>query len=88
MKRLRVEVTAEDIADGRREHCERCPVARAMRRAIGRVVWVGGAGQWGIGNRSPQPKRLPLRVTDFITAFDTGRPVSPFTFNLDVPEVK
>lgn len=35
MRPIRVEVTQEDIEEGAPANCQRCPVARAVRRALG-----------------------------------------------------
>lgn len=88
-KRVRVEVTAEDIERGRRKGPCSCPIALAARRALGCYV-----------NVQPRTIRLagatvcslPMVAQDFIMRFDRRmwswskrRPVKPFAFTLKLP---
>lgn len=81
-KSMYVEVTQDDIYNGRRQDCCLCPVALAIKRAglyvevdTNMVVtWKSGpvyiATYW----------RLPFIAREFIAAFDYSRPVKPFGF--------
>lgn len=81
-----VNVTAADISLGQRADCEYCPVASALSRKINRNVKVFSTA---FGYRQPRTHRwifdvpLPEKVSDFINAFDAGRPVRPFRFTIN-----
>ena len=88
---MRIEVTAEDIAKGERLRACRCPVALALSRAGFEEPEVypsygpddyspGGAGEIIAGG---DRFALPLTVDRFVAAFDEGKPVEPFAFDLD-----
>lgn len=75
---IRVEVTEEDIAGGRRT-ATRCPLARAIRRATSvRPVAVFGFGDgWEAGG---QKYELSFDAASFVSAFDHGADVQPRAF--------
>lgn len=86
--RLRVSVTAEDIRLGKRNDCDRCPAARALRRAGITRGWVGN--YWigeTVGGLGMSLCDSPIKVRKFIRAFDSfGRKkVKPFSFTINVP---
>ena len=60
-----------------------CPVRRAIARAFkkGRDNFSVGMTQANIGNKSGVP--LPMQVRKFISDFDNGLIVNPFTFELE-----
>ena len=81
-----IQVTQEDIDEGERGHCYYCPVALAIGRTLNRrnFIYVGGQGirdvaKWVI-------ETLPPGVLDFVCKFDNGEPVSPFSFELEIPK--
>lgn len=79
-----IEVTAEDIAEGvPKDDCE-CPVARAIKRATGLRTSVA---ELGISVNCYYPDsvevRTPDEVREFVTRFDAGSGVEPFSFLLD-----
>ena len=89
-RRVRVEVTSEDIGSGERGDDELCPISYAIRRITGPdkkvsvsmeeiFIWEGSDAY---GDCFPTPK--PARV--FLAAFDEGRPTSPFVFDLPLPQ--
>lgn len=82
VKRVNVEVTAEDIAQGVAADCQRCPVALALKRATGEDWRVGSYEAEKVAIRVP----LPMRVRAWTLALDTGEPVEPFSFEIEVPE--
>jgi hypothetical protein len=80
--KLRVEVTAEDIAAGNSGDCESCPIALACCRAGLNGVLVSDDGiAWNGGFVD-----LPAGGLEFISDFDRGRVVLPFTFEIEVPD--
>ena len=94
MKRLHVEVTAEDIANGTRKSACNCPVALATKRAarvpivavdLGGIYFADSLNELDI--LSQRAARQPDAVKDFIVRFDDGdTSVKPFAFNLYIQE--
>ena len=79
-----IEVTQDDIDNGRRNQPSRCPIALAIQRGTGYFVsaWIGQAVI-----RTQLPKAsieipLPECVNQFIAAFDNGDDTAPFSFEL------
>lgn len=77
---LRVTVTANHIAQGRRESCYECPIELALISAGLRSddVAVGRCIAW-INDRE---YALPEPAQEFIRRFDEGVDVEPFSFEL------
>ena len=83
-----VNVTEKDIEQGRKRNCRHCPIALAIRRKFpgdSTVVRVDRkiAFIWPTGG-SYFATDLPRAARDFVVDFDSGRVVSPFTFNLSL----
>jgi hypothetical protein len=91
MATLTVNVTQEDIDAGVAKDCRRCPVAKALARALNSVVAHASdnilASLTLIGGRfyCDQIVPAPPVVADFVRRFDAGQPISPFTFPIDWP---
>jgi hypothetical protein len=84
MPTIRIEVTAEDIKAGWRRSSQFCPVAIAIRWAVGPELDVQvGSDEIFVGEHVIP---TPLLVDDFITRVDLNQIVEPFAFDLDVPE--
>jgi hypothetical protein len=88
-KTIRVEVTAEDIRKGVVGSCDACPVAKALRRTFrtksATVYYVRSATpRCSVKKLDALP--LPLDAAKFAANFDDGKPVSPFSFDLRIPE--
>lgn len=85
--RVTVSVTAEHIAEGEREQCETCPVALAVKDAFPGALLVSVNG-WTIRicfRDRDVLVRLADEAGDWIAAFDNCCPVSPFTFEIEIP---
>jgi hypothetical protein len=86
MPKIVIEVTAEDIAAGVKQDSERCPIARAARRALGRakVAAVEVDGEYLYERRTELGGRrlylLPREARELIRAFDAAEAVLPFAF--------
>ena len=75
-----IDVTQEDIDQGERDKCRRCPIALAMKRVFpGKVSLVYGTVAWVDLDRYAD---LPDEAQQFIMYFDEGEPVEPFSFSL------
>lgn len=80
---IKVTVTAEDIAAGKKRCIGNCPVALALRRVAkaGKETWAGvdelciDKADSGYGTHV-----TPAAVVSFMERFDMGLPVEPFTF--------
>lgn len=86
-KTIKVEVTAEDIANGVRGSCRNCPVALAIDRALKLDEYESanvGKRDWIIdnGERGQRDRILPRAARYFIREFDSGGWAKPFTFNI------
>ena len=82
---LTVDVTKEDINQGRACSAGFCPIALALRRHPGlKVVGIGREEIYTHSFYAPR-LRLPRKAQRFIVAFDHGEPVAPFTFKLKLP---
>lgn len=94
MKRVRVEVTTEDIRKARSYRgnlppTKQCPIARATCRALGKKLGAVQVGPEGIYGAAVNRNRLPLaRISRFISKFDAEEEVSPFSFTLYIREAK
>lgn len=84
MSAIRIDVTQDDINRGKREHCLFCPVALAMERAVGEVVFVHKSEYVIVYN---QPLPMPAEASEWILQFDIGGAefVEPFSFEIPAP---
>lgn len=71
-----IKVTEEDIKNGVRHLCQKCPVSLAIKRAIKKddVVVAG----------SRTRKQLPDKVIKLIALYDQGYSISPFEFEINL----
>lgn len=80
-------VTAEDISEGESCSCRGCPIARAIARVLvpGVDVKVGPSVAALRSRDVVWELLLPSEAQRFIFRFDSGKPVEPLTFPLNVP---
>jgi len=86
---MKVSVTAEDLAYGSRGNARRCPVARAVNRAVFDRAGVSYVGSNDVvisfphegGKAEVYP--LPPLARQKIVLFDAARHVLPFEFELN-----
>jgi len=87
-----IRVTQLDINRGVKCSTEKCPVARAIRRAVNwnKSVSVGsGSMTFSSPNGQERDASLPERASDFIDSFDRIGPNpynGPFSFQIVRPE--
>lgn len=89
MAAVTVDVTQQDIDAGERYQCDRCPVALALTRTLpGAFVEVGNnyIRLRRFSESHSNYLTTPDAVEGFIVAFDSGQPVDPFAFALDIPD--
>lgn len=87
-KRIRVAVTAEDIAAGDRGNPQGCALALAFERIGFFRPWICGVGAAN-GRASVRGKGrariyLPLVAQQFARDFDAKKTVQPFSFDLEL----
>jgi nitrate/TMAO reductase-like tetraheme cytochrome c subunit len=85
---MKIEVTQKDIDKGLRSSCYECPIAHAFKRKVKNKIRYGFAVnadsidlvtkdfKWYI-------HALPKKAQTFIKRFDDGKPVKPFTFEIE-----
>lgn len=92
---VEISVTQEDIDAGEWREAERCPIALALRRCTGGRAYVD-EDTIALGERWPHGPfavalEAPPEVQAFVRRFDDcdprrrPRPLSPFTFTLEIP---
>lgn len=94
MNDLIVEVTQEDIDNGKRRNCSRCPIALALMRKFNLDPSEDSLDAASVGltiasifpvmhrERKPQYFNMPDEASEFIKDFDSKLPVKPFSFTL------
>ena len=86
-----ISVRAKHIAKGKRQDCERCPIALAILDAIPGIDGIAvGPDEIAISSGELRlPFSAPDEVLNFVWAFDQdgADAVAPFSFDLDYPEV-
>ena len=83
---MKIEVNREDIESGVRADCDLCPVALAIVRSAEVGCEVGSYFVTLFAGSGKKMVELPLPAMRFIQRFDACKPVSPFTFDLEIPE--
>jgi hypothetical protein len=85
MRRIKVTVTEDDIANGVAKDGSRCPVGLACKRAdIDDPCFENPGLEYWAGYKHLTVK-LPKAAREFADAFDAGRPVQPFEFEIELP---
>jgi len=94
MRRVKVEVTADDIDNGERGKPCSCPVALALRRVLSDVddefglwkFWDKNTAKWHLGiGVNTRLTQAPSDVETFAYNFDRDIFVEPFTFEVELP---
>ncbi len=84
-----IEVTAEDIRLGKRDHCYRCPIARAIARELKvplsrKYVEVTEKNVFLTTSEVILKKaKLSKRAAKFVKDFDNKKTPQPFKFKLE-----
>lgn len=88
MKTIQVAVSQRHIDEGQVCNCDYCPVALGLVESIAPVRSASVACNWAhvFTTEGFWNVKLPTIVAQFIRDFDAGRPVSAFSFPLDVPD--
>ena len=81
--KVQVEVTVDDLIDGKPYDPDRCPVKLAIQRAVpDRPVSVYRAGIIVGGDEI----EAPVIVQDFVARFDDGSDPDPISFEIEVSD--
>lgn len=87
---MKINVTQRDIDSGLRNDCTLCPVARAIKRRLGKSksvqVFETSIDIYNSKDRLEKQYNIPELAQLFIKNFDTGCPVGPFSFTLNLKE--
>ena len=82
-RKIKVKVTKKDIANGKRSKCTKCPIALAIRRVQGCSTYM--VSSYSIYNRSYEYLcNLPKKAANFVSQFDDGNKVKPFSFTVEL----
>ncbi len=82
---MRINVTAEDIANGARGDCYACPIALAARRAGLEDPDVQDFLMYVSNDLGDvESTDLPAEAGVFMDRFDDGLPVQPFSFEVEI----
>lgn len=92
---LEITVTKDDIKNGVKQNCGKCPIALAMQRVLGEDVEVNVKYTMAHIYRKHKTDEdkdymcshlysyiLPMDARNFISEFDQGHPVSPINLTL------
>jgi hypothetical protein len=87
-KQITISVLPLDIKRGKKTHCNKCPVARAIKRHLKRgaateVCYTSFYLNWG---EEVEMYLLPQKAMNFIRGFDDKRKVKPFKFQVNIDE--
>jgi hypothetical protein len=84
---MKIKVTLKDIEEGYRGSCYECPIALAFKREVKPTSQIGlNVGAARILHREVHEwdtYTLPKKAQTFIKRFDGGKPVKPFTFEIE-----
>lgn len=90
VSKVRVKVTQEMINTGVQSNSSMCPVALAASSALGKYVSWGLRTGTALSSSISNNKLVLLSgsdaVEDFVRAFDSGKEVKPFEFDMEVSE--
>lgn len=86
--KIKINVTKNDIAKGKRGRTNSCPIALACKRVkeLSCVKAVGGLGLYTeiTDGSFERVSFLPTRAAKFVMDFDSGNEVKPFSFTVKV----
>jgi len=83
---VRIQVTIDDIENGKPLDCSRCPLALALNRATNRTDWFVDYGTAYFGSGfSHESAALPRECLVFVRRFDNYRDGNPFSFEVELP---
>lgn len=88
---MQINVTQEIIdkgGKGGKSNCSSCPIALAIREQTEFKAAEVGHDIWLTSILSEKPRHLPSEATFFIERFDDGKPVQPFSFELDLGDLE
>lgn len=80
---MTITVTQEDIDKGVISSCVACPIALAVGRFMPDSGFIVCANAIDFTSPLGDLIHLPIEAVKFISDFDKGRPVQPFTFELE-----
>jgi hypothetical protein len=88
--KIKIEVTEDDILNGKKGSGCFCPIARAVKRKLIPATYVRVTKHDLVTDYSeifPASASLPNTAQSFIQAFDAGHKVEPFDFEIEVNDL-
>jgi hypothetical protein len=88
---ITVDVTQEDIDNGERVHCSKCPIALAVHRLFPDAAGVSVAHDIALFNDGLKPFQhflITEEAREFIRRFDHKMEVEPFSFKAESVELE
>lgn len=85
--KLKINVTQQNIIKGRKYTSKSCPIALAFKEAGIKKVEVKNLQFLLRKSEDSIMYDLPRMARKFIRAFDEGRPVKPFSFNVKIDQI-
>lgn len=87
---MKIEITAEDIENGKKQSVFACPVALAMCRALRIYPFEHSISVYSedivFCHDDTSKILLPSQVTDIIDKYDSNQGMNPFSFELEIPK--
>lgn len=87
---MTIHITQEDIDNGVARSCIKCPIALALnRQAQLNFIYVDTRDRFSrcvVEYDIFKEIDLPHKAFLFMKAFDQGKPVKPFSFELEIPQ--
>jgi hypothetical protein len=82
---MKIEVTQQDIDKGLSNNCFLCPIAHAVKRKMNTDCILVYCDRISVMSTifSSYFYKLPKKAQTFIKQFDDGKPVKPFTFEIE-----
>lgn len=84
---MQITVEQPDIDEGVALNCDACPIARVTQRKMPPGVMVEVRTKFAqvfVSGKLVKSLLLSREARQFIAAFDAGRPVQPFSFDLPI----
>jgi hypothetical protein len=87
-KDMTIHVQQKHIDQGESRRSCFCPIALALADSFSDVIYASvGTGDFAVNRRGFNLLQSPLpeSASKFVRAFDNGKPVKPFTFEIEIP---
>lgn len=85
---IEIQITENHIKRGFMDNCRACPTAQAINEVLIPYAYAVVRRSRIFINTEKEILEFscPIKVLQFIDSFDSGQPVEPMKFDLDIPE--